>query len=431
MYNDDYKFPDFMNLASFWMNDIPDSNELILSLDKIKEFNTKLKPIITSVYSLEDDEDAISSKILIEYIKSYELPSKDMYDLKGKLVSSDYYEKIILNTNMDGIKKYATVKYGITSQKTSVRSFPVVDPIFSCTEHSKINNFDRFQETGCLACEPVLIFHESLDKEWYFVKLYNYFGWIKTDDIAIAKDKNQIFDYANCRDFLMVTGKEVTIIINEKDFSTKLIKCGMGTKLCCLDNTEFSLVENHMVKFPCRDNRGELFFITATISKNEDVIKGTLPYTRYNIINQALKFIDTPYDWGDKFSGKDCSSFILTIYKCFGFLLPRNTDDQESSFTNAENSIQFISGDNLQDRYAKIDKLKAGAALFMQGHVMMYLGKYMGMHYMIQSFAGYSIKMESIYEARTALLVAISTVDLLSASGIPFIQKFTSSVQYN
>jgi len=430
MYKDDYKFPDFMNSASFWMNDIIDARDIILSIDEIKKFNTNLKLKITSLYDLDKEEDTISSKILIEHIQSYELSMKDMYDSNGELLPQVYFKKIISNANLEGIKDYTKIKYGMSIRKTSVRSFPVENEVFSSIEHSKINNFDRFQETGCFPCEPLLILHQSSDKKWYFVNLYNYFGWVKTDDVALAHCKEQIFDYANNKDFLMVIGKEATLTINEKDSSPITIKCGMGTRLCCLNYAESNLIENYIVKFPSRSSHGKLFFKTGIISNNEDTIKGNLSYTRYNIINQALKFIGTPYDWGDKFSGKDCSSFILTIFKCFGFLLPRNADEQENSFLNAANSIVFKKDDILNNRYSKMDKLKSGAVIFMQGHVMMYLGKYKGTHYMVHSFSGYGVKKGSVYEARSALLVAISTVDMTTASGVPFIQKFTSAVYY-
>ncbi|HEY5562615.1 MAG TPA: SH3 domain-containing protein [Clostridiaceae bacterium] len=422
MYKNDYNIPDFMNSADFWMNDISDSKEIMLSVDEINEFNNKLKPIVNSLYSIDKETATIASKILIGYIQSYELPLSDMYDSNGELLHQDYYEKIIHNTNLDAIKDYTTIKYGISVRKTSVRSFPVENSIFSSIEQSKTNNFDRFQETGLFPCEPVLILHESSDKKWYFVKLYNYFGWVKTDDIAIAENKEQIFDYTNCKDFLLVTVKEATLIINENDSSPITITCGMGTKL--------SLMENHMVKFPTRSSNGKLVFKSAVISNNEDIIKGYLPYTRYNIINQALRFIDTPYDWGDKFSGKDCSSFILTIYKCFGFLLPRNANQQESSFLSSVNSLVFTKEDTLENRNVKMDKLNPGDALFMKGHVMMYLGKYKFIHYMIHSFAGYGVKKEAVYESRKAMLVAITPVDLPKADGVPFILKFTSSVHY-
>jgi len=430
MYNDDYKFPDFMNLASFWMNDITDARDIILSIDEIEKFNNNLKLKITSLYDLDKEEDTISSKILLEHIQSYELSTKDMYDSNGDLLPQDYFKKIISNTNLDGIKDYTTIKYGMSIRKTSVRSFPVENSIFSSIEHSKINNFDRFQETGCFACEPLLILHQSSDKKWCFVNLYNYFGWVKTDDIALAHCKEQIFDYANSKDFLMVIAKEATLNINEKDSSPITIKCGMGTRLFCLSQPKSDLVQDYIIKFPIRGNSGNLLFKTGIISNNEDIIKGNLSYTRYNIINQALKFIGTPYDWGDKFSGKDCSSFILTIYKCFGILLPRNADQQENSFINTANSLVFKKDDVLNNRYSKLDKLKPGAAIFMQGHVMMYLGKYKNTYYMVHSFSEYGVKKGSVFEAHTALLVAISTVDLTTASGVPFIQKFTSVVHY-
>ncbi|MBU3101965.1 MULTISPECIES: C40 family peptidase [Clostridium] len=430
MYNDDYKFPDFMKKASFWMKDITDAKKTILSTDEIKKFNDNLKLKITSLYDLDRIDDTISSKTLIKHIQSYKLPMKDMYDINGELLHNDYFKKIIGNTNLEEIKDFTLIKYGMSIRKTSVRSFPVNTPAFSSIEHSKINNFDRFQETSCFPFEPVLILHQSADKQWYFVNIYNYFGWVKTEDIAVATDKEEVFEYARSKDFLMVIAKETTLTLNKKSSSPITIKCGMGTRLCYLNNNESNLVHDYKIRFPTRGSRGNILFKTGIISENKDIIKGNLPYTRYNIINQALKFIGTPYDWGDKFSGKDCSSFILTIYKCFGILLPRNDDQQENSFVNDVNSIVFNKDDILNKRYSKIDKLKPGAAIFMQGHVMMYLGKYKETHYMVHSFSQYSVKKGSSYETRTALVVAISNVELSTTSGIPFIQKFTSAVHY-
>ncbi|MBU3071792.1 C40 family peptidase [Clostridium estertheticum] len=430
MYKDDYIFPTIMYSASFWMRDLTDATEIILSIDGIEKLNNNLKSIIPSLYDLANEGDTIASKPLIDLIQSYKLFTKDMFDSNGKLIPTDYFEEIIRNTNLDKINDYTTIEYGISIKKTSVRSFPIESPIFSSLEHSKINNFDRFQETSCFPFEPVLILHKSLDKKWYFVKIYNYFGWVKSNDIALAKNKKQISNYSKSKEFLMVIAKETTLTINEKDSTPITIKCGMGTKLFLLNHNQSNMMDNYVIKYPTSDISGNLIFKNATIDNTEDIINGNLPYTRYNIINQALKFIDTPYDWGDKFSGKDCSSFILTIYKCFGLLLPRNAEQQENSFANKKNSIKFKKNNSLKNRYSLMDKLKPGASLFLEGHVMMYLGKYKNTHYMIHSFSGYSIKNGSNYETRSALQVAISTIDLISTSGTPFIQKFTSAVNY-
>ena len=76
MYNDDYKFPDFMKKASFWMKDINDARKTILSTDEIKKFNNNLKLKITSLYDLDRSDDTISSKTLIKHIQSYKMPMK-------------------------------------------------------------------------------------------------------------------------------------------------------------------------------------------------------------------------------------------------------------------------------------------------------------------------------------------------------------------
>lgn len=430
MYKKNHAFSDSMNTSAFWSNNIDNSDELIMNLDNIKKFNLRINSKISSLCSLQTEEKAISSGNLIQYVNFYNIPAKDMYDSKGSLVTKDFYKKIIDNRNLDKIKEMNPVRYGISVKKISIRSFPTEDAVFSSPEHSKLNNFDRFQETGCPACEPLLILHESKDKKWYFVKMYNYIGWAKSDGIALAEDKNEIFDYAFSKDFLIVTGKEVFFTPYKKGCPAQDIKCGMGTRLCLL-NDESIFKENYIIKYPVRNEKGKLIFKKAFINKNEDISKGYLPYTTHNIINQAFKFLNSTYDWGEKFDNKDCSSFILTIFKCFGFLLPRNADEQEKSFLSADNVITFNKEDTLEQRYYKMDKLKPAAALFMNGHTMLYLGKYEGTHYMIHTFAGYSVKKGDSFEAKMALCTAVSSVNLLTSSGTPFIEKFTSSVYYS
>lgn len=430
MYKNDYNFPDFMNSASFWTKSIPDANDRIISLEAIQNFNLLMRSKISSLGFIDSCEKTIEKEKILEYITSYGLPSKDMYDSNGKLIDKSFYDKLVYNTNLDDIKDMVPLKFGMSIQKISIRSFPDENAVFSSIEHSKLNNFDRFQETGCGPCEPLLILHESRDKKWYFVKCYNYIGWTKASGIALAKDIEQIFDYMGQRNFLIVTGKNVTLDIDEASSSSITIICGMGTRLC-LENTGNCVYEKmYTVKYPTRDADGMLSFKRAFIAKDKDVSEGYLPYSRYNIINQALKLLDTPYDWGDKFLGKDCSSFIMTIFRCFGFLLPRNADEQEHSFSSPENSITFFKNDTLEDRHTKLDKLQPGTALFRDGHVMMYLGKHENTHYMIHNFSQYGYKKENFFEARYALCVAISPVDLPSTDGTPYAEKFTSAVDF-
>jgi hypothetical protein len=445
MYKDDYSFSSFMKSAEFWTEKFTDAHRNILDLQYIKAFNKAVTDKLSSLYSLKDEDDILSSEKLIKYIASYEIPSKDMYDSKGNLITKDFYDDILLNRNIKGIKDYTCMKYGLTIKKISIRSFPTEEAVYSNLKDIQLNNFDRFQETGCWPFEPVLILHESLDKLWFFVKTYNYIGWTKACNIAISEDKNQVFKYDSCESFVIVTGKEAALsyekcssesksnLTSDSKIESEIISefiLGMGTKLCLIDCLEVHSSEQFIVKIPARGVEGKLIFKKAYLKKNENISVGYLPYTRFNIINQAFKYLDITYDWGDKYYGKDCSSFILTIFRCFGFYLPRNADQQEKSFIDNSNSIVFDDGDTIKERYKKMDGLLPGAALFMKGHVMLYLGKHMGTHYMVHSFLGYAVKKGSDYESRTALCVGISPVDMYTASGVPFLNKFTSAVQF-
>ena len=423
-----YDIPYCVNTPSFWINNIDDVKKILLSKDHIRNFNKAIKSKIPSLNFLPTEETVLTGKVIAQYIKSYSMPHQNVFDDNGQLINNDFYEDALLNRNLENISAIVPIKYGITLCKSSLRAFPAENSIYYSIEHSKLNNFDRFQETGCFPCEALIILHKSLDKRWYFVKTYNYMGWIKAQDIAVCDNKDELFDYVNSKNFLMVTGKELTVNIDKDNNTSVKIKCNMGTKLCKLETSES--LDNYVIKFPTAQNEGKVLFKTAYVSKKDDVVIGYLPYTRENIITQAFKLLNTDYDWGEKFNGKDCSSFVMTVYKLFGFLLPRNANEQEKSFVNINNLTVFSPQDTLKHRYNYLNKLKTGAALFKAGHVMMYLGKYDGIHYMIHSFAEYGVKNGSSLETKLALGIAVSPVDLLTSSGKTFLETFTSAVQY-
>src|SRR5699024_1832041 len=83
--------------------------------------------------------------------------------------------------------------------------------------------------------------------------------------------------------------------------------------------------DSYIILFP----EGEGFTIgEKEIPKSKGLHLGYLPYTKENIILQAFKFKDESYGWGGLNNTRDCSAFIMDIYRSFGLRLPRNTQDQ-------------------------------------------------------------------------------------------------------
>jgi hypothetical protein len=258
--------------------------------------------------------------------------------------------------------------------------------------------------------------------------MHNYRGWVKAEGIALVKDKKILFDYINSENFVVVTGNHVSIESNDSIDTNQSFN--MGNRIALTDKGK--LVEKYnkqyyVVKLPIKTKEGYLEFSEALIARNKDLVEGYLPYTRENIIKQAFKLQGEKYDWGNKFEGRDCSSFIADIYKTFGLVLPRNAGDQESGYGK---QYKFSQGDSIEKRNKILDNVKPGAAIFLPGHVTMYIGKVDGVHYMIHDFLAYGRKDGEKYVSVPVTAVAVTSTLLTVTSGTPYIQKFNTAVQF-
>jgi len=128
--------------------------------------------------------------------------------------------------------------------------------------------------------------------------------------------------------------------------------------------------------------------LIALIARSNNVCEGYLPYTRKNIIRRAFKSLGERYGWGGMFGRRDCSQFIMDIYRTVGIIVPRDASRQEEGA--AGKYIKFIG--SIKDRENILNRLKAGNLVYMKGHVIMYLGKIENNHYVIHSGAGYGVK---------------------------------------
>jgi hypothetical protein len=408
----------------FWTSQLENPGNVIMDRASINKFNEDIRKKTNKVFSLDKYKDVILKNELTGFLKEYKLPSINMYNEDGKILTKDFIDTLSKNINLSDIKDSNEIKYGMSLKKTSVRSFPTEIGVYNSKESIE---FDRLQETGLEPCEAVIILHQSQDKKWYFIQMYNYRGWVKANDIALANNKNQVFDYVNSNNFIIVTGNHISID-NNVDVSINNT-FNMGDRLTLVDSGELYDKYNkthYIVKIPIRSNDNLLDFKEALILKNKDVVKDYLSYTRENIIKQAFKLQGDKYDWGNKFNGRDCSSFVTSVFKTFGFLLPRNTDEQEKSFGK---QFKFTLNDNNEDRRKVLDNVKPGATIFMPGHEMLYLGKVNGVYYIIHDFTSYGKKEGDKYIYSPVFSVNVTSTMLTLSSGVPYMDRFTSVIQ--
>jgi hypothetical protein len=412
----------------YWIKKLDDPEKVIMASKEIQKFNEETINKVDAVYDLHKYPEALDKNQLLNIIEEYKVPDETRYDIDGNTVTIGQYEKILNNRNLEDIKDINPVQYAVAVKNAPIRSFPTDLKIFKTKEDRE---FDRFQESGCQALETALILHESLDKKWYFIQTYNYRGWVKAEDFAIGS-KDEIFKYADDKDFLVVTGNYIKTQPNPHDEKVSYVEFTMGTRIpyCTCDIPQNvgnqSTVYHYVVKLPVRGIDGKVEFHDALIAKTEDVNTGYLPYTSENILKQVFKLEGHRYGWGDDFHGRDCSSTIMYTYKSFGIRLPRNANQQENG---AGITYKFSSSMTVDERISLFKKVKPGAPIYMDGHVMMYIGMDEGIPYMIHEFNGYGVKDGTGFKFVPANEVAVTSTLLHRASGEYYIEDFTTLLQ--
>src|SRR5699024_5771314 len=271
-----------LDTPEFWINKIKNVDSILMDENEIKNFNDENFSKIDCLFNLKE-ETTINEKKLINLIQSIStIPKEDRYDRNGNIINNDFYNKLIDNLNINNIESENPLKYGEVVNRIEMRTFLTSKHVYN--KQGDIE-FDRFVETAIYSLEPVTIYNESKDGEWYFAKIYNYIGWLPKEDVAIG-ERDEIFNYLDNNPFIVVVDRQITIDNIDYDMGVKIPLTGL------------ELDKEWEILLPERDEDGKLSFKKEVISKSNNFSEGYLSYTVENIITQAFKFKDEKYGWG-------------------------------------------------------------------------------------------------------------------------------------
>lgn len=116
----------------------------------------------------------------------------------------------------------------------------------------------------------------------------------------------------------------------------------------------------------------------------------TRPLTRRALIEEAFALLDSPYGWGGRGGGRDCSRLLMDVFEGFGLELPRNSAQQSAAGTS---SIDLSPDLAEPERLAALDRaMRQGVVLLaLPGHIMLYLGRdHRGTPMVLHSLAEYA-----------------------------------------
>lgn len=338
----------------YWLYQLANKYDIrkeLMSAQEIASFNEKVysDASLTKVKNVLTLAATVNSSYVKNMIDSYTNINKyTVYNNStNQALSSAEKTEILNNRNYNNVPSTVNVKYGVIIDFAWMRTYPT-------NHYSDKYSMDRFQETTLNVGEGVAIYHSSLDGNWYLVQAENYFGWVEKKHIAECSYE-ELESFLNPSDNIVVISDYVLI-------ENKHVRMGQSFPLVSVTN------DSYTINFPTRNSSGNLELKAITVNKDNNYSQGYLTYNYYNVYTQAFKLLGIDYSWGDKDKyGRDCSSTMNAIYRCFGFVMPRNTTNQNAIPTFGS-KVSGVTNSSIQN-------YKPGTMIFSSGHVMLYIGE--------------------------------------------------------
>lgn len=417
-----------MLTSDFWLNKLPDRDQVLLDPSQVELMNQEMRNRLkNTLIDLKSYPETLSRQQVLKYLQEYSFPTGVRYS-QGKIMTSQDYENLKVLINEGAVPDTVEVKVGFTVRKTDLRTFPTQKESVSSPEE---HDFDAFQESELWPAEPVAILHHSQDDEWYYIQCRNYRGWVLAKDVALSS-RQEWLKIMTADPFLVVTANHLYLGYNPYDPGLSRLDLPMGTRLPIwtqpLPVTVDGLAPsgNYVVSYPCRAPDGHLQMKPILIPYGSDVSEGYLPYTTQNVLQQAFKMQGERYSWGGRYDGRDCSSFIMSVYRTMGLEIPRNADQQEASAGQKFS----LSGMSVAAKQRQLQNARPGALLHLGGHVMLYLGEHEGRYYAIHDFTSYGDLNRPIGQEYARIYinqVVVSELSLpLKRSGAPLLAAVTT-----
>lgn len=304
--------------------------ELILNQEEIEFENNRMILESDTLVSLLSYPTELTNKQLKDIIISDPLPTVDI-DIE-----------ILKNRNLKNIGQINEVKKGILINKSTLRYLPTKNSFYSTIiKEDNIATILSF-------LTPILIIHNSLDENWFYIQSYYYKGWIAKDDVKLVDDS----------EFIKFLFPNEFVIITDKNIEIENIVIDMGVKIPLLAKHEAF----YEILIPTiKDNK--IVRIDLEVANI-----GYLDYTKENILKLAYKYLNTPYKWGGIDNGIDCSLLIVNIFKTVGLLYPRDTKEQENIIGLHKINLK---GKTEEEKKAIISETNTPYLLYKQGHVLL------------------------------------------------------------
>lgn len=359
-----------MRYASYWINHEVDTDKIIMTSAQIADYNDQLLKNSKTMNDLDDLGDYLSEYQISSFIDSRIVSGS--YYINGGGVNYNYWQNLNNNLDLTDLKDSNDIKYGVCVKRSNIRNMPTSDVASTDTSMTK----DLFQISEIKYNDSVAVINTSADGDWYFIITKYCTGWVNKKSIALYETKDDWENSLNYKYGFVVVDEKYANIYKEKtkfDIGTKF-EIGNGTAL----KGFYSVVKLY------RGNNGVVKKRFVHIKKSF-LHKGYLDYTNANLIELAFKLQNQKYSWRGRDNGTDSAGYVRELYACFGFNLERDAAGMEKMIGD-DTSLYGLGS------YSKgiaFHKMKMGTLLFMNDHVMIFLGIFDEKFYVIHDLDNY------------------------------------------
>jgi hypothetical protein len=401
-----------MERPQFWIKKTKNPTNLLLTPEKIykmNEENIKKKDLhLCRIKDLKEDwtREEIQN-LLKEDWESFGRTGEVRYGKSGTPLGESFWNELKKILNQESVREKVRMSFGLIVKRTDIRVFPTGELSMSTPHHEE---FDRFQHSSISPGSPIGIYHFSKDREWAYVQTHFIRGWIRMHDLAIAKEKGEVVDYEEAKDRMVVTGNFIHVF-GDPILQQPIFLAQMGDSFPLLSTPANNKMtrEYDIIQIPSREDNGCLTLQKGYVHRDEDVHQGFLPYTQENVARQAFKMLNHPYGWGDRLGGRDCSRFIMDLFRTFGILMPRNSKEQAMVGTD----LGLLKGMTIKEKQKILNQATSlVTTLRCPGHIMLYLGEDKGKYYVIHSIWGIQDREKSGPVSKKIGQVVVSDLDL-------------------
>ncbi len=376
-----------MEKPGFWIKKIVNPTSPLLTPEKIQKMNEEnLRKKDLGLCRIRNLKETWSRQEILSFLKedweNFGRGEEVRYGKSGAPLRDFFWDKLKNDLHRELIQETSQMLFALVVRRADIRVFPTDEPSMSAPNQQE---FDLFQQSSISPGSPVGIYYFSQDKKWAYIQTQFIRGWIHTHDLAIAKEKSEIADYTEAKDRLVVTGNVVTVF-GDPSLRQPVFTAQMGDSFPLLSVPGGRKgPQSFYIQIGGREDNGSLILRKGYIHASEDVHQGFLSYTQENIARQAFKMLHHPYGWGDRLGGRDCSRFIMDLFKTFGILMPRNSKEQALVGMD----LGSVEEKDVQEKRKILDQsIPLATTVRLPGHIMLYLGKDQGKHYVIHSIWG-------------------------------------------